>query len=104
MAKLSKRAARQETGLFLLEGPQAAREALAWAPETVLELYGTPTALEKHTDVRDAAVDADVDVQYTTEAVLDAIGHDVGTAAAAARGLGELAAASKQPALLGDFA
>lgn len=77
VAKLSKRAARQETGLFLLEGPQAAREALAWAPETVLELYATPSALEKHTDVRDAAVDAGVDLQYTTEAVLDAMADTV---------------------------
>lgn len=77
VAKLSKRAARQETGLFLLEGPQAAREALAWAPETVLELYATPTALEKHTDVRDAAERAGVDLQYTTEAVLDAMADTV---------------------------
>ncbi len=77
VAKLSKRAARQETGLFLLEGPQAAREALAWASETVLELYATPTALEKHTDVRDAAIDAGVDLQYTTEAVLDAMADTV---------------------------
>ncbi len=77
VAKLSKRAARQETGLFLLEGPQAAREALAWAPDTVLELYATPTALEKHTDVRDAAERAGVDLQYTTEAVLDAMADTV---------------------------
>lgn len=77
VAKLSKRAARQETGLFLLEGPQAAREALAWAPETVLELYATPSALEKHADVREAAVDAGVDLQYTTEAVLDAMADTV---------------------------
>jgi TrmH family RNA methyltransferase len=77
VAKLSKRAARQETGLFLLEGPQAAREALAWAPETVIELYATPTALEKHTDVRDAAIDAGGDLQYTTEAVLDAMADTV---------------------------
>ena len=77
VAKLSKRAARQETGLFLLEGPQAAREALSWAAETVLELYATPTALEKHTDVRDAAIDAGVDLQYTTEAVLDAMADTV---------------------------
>ena len=35
VAKLTKRSARQETGLFLLEGPQAAREALALPPETV---------------------------------------------------------------------
>ena len=77
VAKLSKRAARQETGLFLLEGPQAAREALAWASESVLELYATPSALEKHSDVRDAAVDAGVDLQYTTEAVLDAMADTV---------------------------
>lgn len=77
VAKLSKRAARQETGLFLLEGPQAAREALAFAPETVLEVYATPTALEKHTDVRDAAEDAGIDLQYTTEAVLDAMADTV---------------------------
>lgn len=77
VAKLSKRAARQETGLFLLEGPQAAREALAWAPETVRELYATPTAMEKHTDVRDAAEAAGVDLQYTTEAVLDAMADTV---------------------------
>lgn len=77
VAKLSKRAARQETGLFLLEGPQAAREALAWAPETVLELYATPTAMEKHTDVRDAADRAGVELQYTTEAVLDAMADTV---------------------------
>ncbi len=77
VAKLSKRAARQETGLFLLEGPQAAREALAWAPETVLELYATPSALEKHVDVRDAAEQAGVDLQYTTEAVLDAMADTV---------------------------
>ncbi|MDQ1122680.1 TrmH family RNA methyltransferase [Microbacterium trichothecenolyticum] len=77
VAKLSKRAARQETGLFLLEGPQAAREALAWAPETVLELYATPTALEKHGDVREAAEAAGLDLQYTTEAVLDAMADTV---------------------------
>lgn len=44
------------------------------------------------------------DSRSAIEAVLGAIGQDAGTAAAAARGLGELAAASKQPALLGDFA
>ncbi len=77
VAKLSKRAARQETGLFLLEGPQAAREALAWAPETVLEIYATPTAFERHADVREAAEAADVDLQYTTEAVLDAMADTV---------------------------
>lgn len=77
VAKLGKRSARQETGLFLLEGPQAAREALAYAPETVVELFATPTAMEKHTDVRDAARTAGIEIEFTTEAVLDAMADTV---------------------------
>jgi RNA methyltransferase, TrmH family len=77
VAKLGKRSARQETGLFLLEGPQAAREALAYVPETVVELFATPSAMEKHTDVRDAARDAGLEIDFTTEAVLDAMADTV---------------------------
>jgi TrmH family RNA methyltransferase len=77
VAKLTKRSARQETGLFLLEGPQAAREVLAYRPGSVLEIFATPTAMERHADVRDAARDAGLDVVYTTEAVLDAMADTV---------------------------
>lgn len=77
VAKLTKRSARQETGLFLLEGPQAAREVLAYRPGSVLEIFATPTALERHADIRDAARDAGLDVVYTTEAVLDAMADTV---------------------------
>lgn len=77
VAKLTKRSARQETGLFLLEGPQAAREALLHRPETIVEVFVTPTALEKHPDIRDAAADAGVEVEFTTEAVLDAMADTV---------------------------
>lgn len=77
VAKLTKRSARQETGLFLLEGPQAAREALAYRPDTLLEVYATPTALERHQDVRDAARAAGIDIEFTTEAVLDAMADTV---------------------------
>ena len=38
VAKLTKRDARTETGLFLLEGPQAVSEALAFRPELVVEV------------------------------------------------------------------
>ena len=38
VAKLAKRDARSETGLFLLEGPQAVTEALTFRPELVVEL------------------------------------------------------------------
>ncbi|WP_434811802.1 TrmH family RNA methyltransferase [Microbacterium sp. bgisy189] len=77
VAKLSKRSARQETGLFLLEGPQAAREVLAFRPDTLVELFATPSAMEKHQDVRDAARDAGQEVVFTTEAVLDAMADTV---------------------------
>lgn len=77
VAKLTKRSARQETGLFLLEGPQAAREALAYRPDTVLEMFATPSALERHTDVRDAALAAGLEVVFTTEDVLDAMADTV---------------------------
>ncbi len=77
VAKLSKRSARVETGLYLLEGPQAAREALAYVPHTLVELFATPTALERHTDVRDAAAGAGLEVVFTTEDVLEAMADTV---------------------------
>ncbi|WP_431804126.1 TrmH family RNA methyltransferase [Microbacterium sp. bgisy203] len=77
VAKLTKRSARQETGLFLLEGPQAAREALAYRPDTLVEIFATPTAMERHPGIRDAAREAGLDVEYTTEAVLDAMADTV---------------------------
>jgi RNA methyltransferase, TrmH family len=77
VAKLTKRSAREETGLFLLEGPQAAREVLAYRADTLVELFATPTAMERHTDIRDAARAAGIDVEFTTEAVLDAMADTV---------------------------
>lgn len=77
VAKLTKRSARQETGLFLLEGPQAAREALAYRPDTIVEVFATPTAMEKHQDVRDAAKAAGIEVVFTAEPVLDAMADTV---------------------------
>lgn len=77
VAKLTKRSARQETGLFLLEGPQAAREALAFRPDTLVELFATPTAMERHQDIRDAAAEAGLEIVFTTEAVLDAMADTV---------------------------
>lgn len=77
VAKLTKRSARQETGLFLLEGPQAAREALAYRPDTLVEVFATPPALERHQDIRDAASDFGVEIVLTTEAVLDAMADTV---------------------------
>ena len=77
VAKLANRAARSETGLFLLEGPQAVSEALTFRPELVVELYATPTALERYTEIGDAAVAAGVDVEFVTEQVLETMADTV---------------------------
>ena len=77
VAKLTKRSARQETGLFLLEGPQAAREALAYRPDTIVEVFATPSAMEKHQDIREAMTGAGIEVVFTTESVLDAMADTV---------------------------
>jgi TrmH family RNA methyltransferase len=77
VAKLAKKSARAETGLFLLEGPQATAEALAFRPELVAELYATPTAVDKHSDLAQIAVDAGIDVEYVTEGVLETMADTV---------------------------
>ncbi|RUR01056.1 TrmH family RNA methyltransferase [Labedella endophytica] len=77
VAKLSKRPARQETGLFLLEGPQAVGEALTWRPELVLEFFATPTALERHPDVAEAALAAGLEVEFVTEDVIASLADTV---------------------------
>ncbi len=77
VAKLTKRSARTETGLFLLEGPQAVREALSYRPDAIVELFATPTAWDKHADLRATAAEADVSVEYVTEFVLAAMADTV---------------------------
>jgi TrmH family RNA methyltransferase len=77
VAKLAKKPARHETGAFLLEGPQAVSEALRFRPELLLELYATPTALERHPAIAEAAARAEVELEYVTEQVLDAMADTV---------------------------
>ena len=77
VAKLAKRSAREETGLFLLEGPQAVREAIACRPEAIIDLFATPTAMDRHVDVRDGARDAGIEVEFATEPVIEAMADTV---------------------------
>jgi TrmH family RNA methyltransferase len=77
VTKLHKREARSETGLFLLEGPQAIAEALTYRPELIVELYATPTALERYADIGQTAVDAGADVEFVTEHVMAALSDTV---------------------------
>ncbi len=77
MAQLAKRDARSQTGLFLLEGPQAVSEALAYRPELIEELYVTPTALERYERFGRAAREADIEIEFVTEQVIDAMADTV---------------------------
>ncbi|MGW8481514.1 TrmH family RNA methyltransferase [Microbacterium sp. NPDC055903] len=77
VAKLTKRSARSDTGLFLLEGPQAVREALEYRADAIVELYATPTGWEKHPDLRIAAEQTGVEVEFVTEFVLSAMADTV---------------------------
>ncbi|WP_328699826.1 RNA methyltransferase substrate-binding domain-containing protein, partial [Arthrobacter sp. 9V] len=72
VAALAKKDVRAGTGLFLLEGPQAVREALEYAPELLRALYVTPTAAARY-----GLDDAPVDTWFVTEQVLDAMADTV---------------------------
>src|SRR4051812_25300559 len=77
VAKLAKKGARSETGLFLLEGPQAVSEALTYSPHLLVDLFATPTALERYGEIAQAAADAGIDVEFVTEQVLDTMADTV---------------------------
>jgi RNA methyltransferase, TrmH family len=76
VAALAKKDVRAETGLFLLEGPQAVLEALRFGPELLRELYVTPTAAERY-GIFAAAAEADVEPIFVTEQVLAAMADTV---------------------------
>jgi TrmH family RNA methyltransferase len=77
VAKLEKKSARSETGLFLLEGPQSVGEALNFRPELLVELYATPTALERYTDLARAAEDAGIEIEFVSEHVIETMADTV---------------------------
>ena len=70
VAKLAKKSRRQEAGLFLVEGPQAVREALAHRPADVVEVFITPQAFAKNADIVSMAEEAGVQIEQVTDAVL----------------------------------
>jgi TrmH family RNA methyltransferase len=77
VAKLAKREARSQTGLFLLEGPQAVTEALTYRPELLVELFVTPTALEKYPSISTISAEIGLEVEFVTEEVLDSMADTV---------------------------
>ena len=73
VARLRRKDARCETGLFLLEGPQATREALRFRPELVVELYSTEQALRRHPELSTLARAAGVEIARATERAVAAM-------------------------------
>ncbi|MFJ6955393.1 RNA methyltransferase substrate-binding domain-containing protein, partial [Micromonospora aurantiaca (nom. illeg.)] len=74
--RLQRRRDRDQAGRFLAEGPQAVREALA-RTGTVVELFGTPAALDRYADLAAAAARADVPVSEVTDDALAALTETV---------------------------
>lgn len=84
VARLSGRSARQRAGRFVVEGPQAVREAVAGQarelrPGRLRELYATAGAAQRYRDILDAAARAGVDFRPVTDEVLAAMLADGGT-------------------------
>ncbi|WP_053913491.1 RNA methyltransferase [Streptomyces sp. TP-A0875] len=78
--RLAKRNARSKERLFLAEGPQAVREAAAHRGEgapTLVELFTTAEAADRHADVVGAARDAGARVHLAAEQVIEDISTTV---------------------------
>ena len=52
---LGRRSAREKTGLFLVEGRQAVRELIRFAPDSIRDVYLDAEAAQRHPDLRDLA-------------------------------------------------
>jgi len=71
VAKLAKKQRRQEARLFLVEGPQATREALTFRPELVEDIFLTPASRERNPDLVELAEKAGCELTISSEAVID---------------------------------
>jgi TrmH family RNA methyltransferase len=77
VAKLAKRSAREETGLFLVEGPQAVSEALGFRAALLVDLFITRAALDRHTDIARAASASGIEPEIVSEHVLETMADTV---------------------------
>ncbi|MEX0913449.1 MAG: RNA methyltransferase [Demequina sp.] len=73
---LTGRAARSKAGRFLVEGPQAVREAVRYAGHQVRDVYLTEAAAQRYGEILDSAQSADLYVHLGTPEVLEAMSPD----------------------------
>jgi len=77
VAKLAKKDRRGEAGLFLVEGPQALRDALVHRPELIVDVFLTQAAKDRNTDVVVLAREHNVELTLCTEAVIEQMADTV---------------------------
>lgn len=77
VAKLAKKELRAEARLFLVEGPQAVREALRSRPELITDVFLTTSARDRHADIVALAESADLELTLCTEAVINQMADTV---------------------------
>ncbi len=70
VTRLAQKDARQETGLFLLEGPQGLKELVHY-PETVHEVFVTEAAADRYQLELDALKKAGCNIEVTSDRVMD---------------------------------
>lgn len=73
---LAGRSARKRSGTFLVEGPQAVREAVRFAAEDVRDVYVTDDARVSHPEIVDEALEAGLYVHPVTDEVAHAMSED----------------------------
>lgn len=76
VAHLAARSGRRRAGLFLVEGPQAVREAVACAAGDVVDLYVTERAADRWNEIVTTALAADLHVHPVTQEVAERMSRD----------------------------
>lgn len=73
---LATRSGRRRAGRYAVEGPQAVREVVRWAPHTVRDVYLTDDAADRYAEILADAEAARLHVHRGDAAVLDAMSPD----------------------------
>jgi TrmH family RNA methyltransferase len=76
VAKLAARSARQRHGQFLVEGPQGVREAVRYAADRVRDVYMTPEAADRYSEIVQYASDGGIYLHIAAPDVLAAMSPD----------------------------
>src|SRR5690625_7009180 len=85
LAALTRASVRARRGQFLVEGPQAVREAVRFAPETVRDVYLTVAAAQRYPEITDDATTAGLYTHLCSPDVLVAMSQDAQGVLAVAR-------------------